>query len=41
MIEGPHQYQKWEMQDPKTQKNTVVFFNVDALAQTESHVNGK
>jgi hypothetical protein len=41
VIEGPHQYQKWEMQDPKTQKNTVVFFNVDALAQTESHVNGK
>lgn len=28
---GGHRYERWEVLSPKTQKNEVVFFNIDAI----------
>ncbi len=42
---GPHQYERWEVQDPKAErgveKHVVVWFNIDALAGRDTHVSGK
>jgi len=35
VAEGGHQYERWEVRNPKTQADVVVFFNIDAVPPTK------
>jgi hypothetical protein len=39
--DGVYRYTRWEVQDPKTGKNAVVFFNIEAFSQARSAPSGK
>lgn len=36
--DGPHTYERWEVRNPETGQNAVVFFNIDAFSPTKSRV---
>jgi hypothetical protein len=38
---GPHHYERWDVQNPKTGQNVVVFFNIDAFSPAKSPVRNK
>jgi hypothetical protein len=35
--DGPHRYERWKVQDPKTGQDVVVFFNIDAFSDAKSY----
>jgi hypothetical protein len=39
--DGPHTYDRWEVRNPKTGQNVVVFFNTDQFSTTKSRVTDK
>lgn len=41
IADGGHHYDKWEIRDPKTGQNVVVFFNNDAFSSAKSRVGDK
>ena len=39
--DGGHHYDKWEIKDPKTGQNVVVFFNTDAFSPAKSRASDR
>jgi hypothetical protein len=39
--DGSHTYDRWEVQNPKTGQNAVVFFNIDHFSTPKSRVTDK
>ena len=39
--DGPHSYERWEVQSPKTGQTVVVFFNIDAFSPNKSRARDK
>jgi len=39
--DGPHRYERWQVKNPKTSEDVVVFFNIDAFTPAKSYPRDK